>query len=452
MDFKGMKVLICGMARSGVAAANLLLEEGALVTLFDSKPLEQLTETIKQVGTGARIITGRLSDEEVMSHDMVVLSPGVPFDLPFVHKAKALKIPVIGEFELASRFCKAPILAITGTNGKTTTTAMLYEIMRAYNPLSEMVGNVGIAFSERAKNIPADAICIAEVSSFQLETIETFKPKVSAILNFGIDHLDRHGTFENYVNIKARIFENQNEADYVVLNYDNIDCRKLAEKAKAKVLWISRENYELEGVFLKDGTFYLNMHSEIREVLNTNALKIVGVHNYENAMAAILMAHVAGAPLNVISESLKNFSGVSHRMEYVCEIGGVTYYNDSKATNSEAAIKAIESLDKPIILIGGGSDKDDDFTSWIKSFSGKVRKFYILGQVADKLERTCIEQGFCDYKKVDSFEEAVKCAVKEAKSGEVVLLSPACASLDMFKNYEVRGELFKKIVRESARV
>jgi len=449
MDFSDKKILICGMARSGIAAANLLLEEGAVVSISDSKPMDALAEAIAQVSERARIIAGKISDEEVLSHDMLVLSPGVPTNLKYIQKAQAAGIPVIGEFELASRFCKAPIIAITGTNGKTTTTAMLYDIMKAYNPLSEMVGNVGIAFSERAKRIDPEAICVAEVSSFQLETIETFKPKVSAILNFALDHLDRHGTFENYVNIKAKIFENQDESDYLVLNYDNEDCRKLAARAKASVLWFSYENYDIEGIFLKDDAIYLNLNGEIKHILDTCDMIIVGKHNYENAMAAILMSHIIGAPMDLIVENIKRFGGVSHRMEYVCTKNGVAYYNDSKATNPESAIKAIEAIDKPIRLIGGGRGKDSDFNLWIKSFAHKVRKLYIIGEVVEILEQTCRAHGFYDYKKFDSFEEAVKAAIKDSEAGEAVLLSPACASLDMFRDYEERGNLFKKIVNEA---
>ena len=449
MSFKGMKILIIGIARSGIAAANLLFEEGALVTLSDSKPMEVLEDAVKRVYDGVRIVTGQLSDDEVMAHEMLVLSPGVPADLSFIQKARMAGITVIGEFELASRFCKAPIIAITGTNGKTTTTAMLYEIVQAYNPLSEMVGNVGIAFSERAKKIDPKGICVAEASSFQLETIDTFKPKVSAILNFALDHLDRHGTFENYVSIKGRIFENQDESDYLILNYDNEDCRGLAPRAKANILWFSCSNYELEGAFLREGMIYTNINGETKHIFDVNELKVVGNHNYENAMAATLMAHVMGVPMDTIIKNLKSFGGIGHRMEYVCTRNGVMYYNDSKATNPESAIKAVQSMNRQTLLIGGGRAKDSDYNLWIKSFADKVRKLYIIGEASDILEKACLWQNFYDYEKCGSFEEAVYRAIKEAKAGETVLLSPACASYDMFKDYEERGNMFKKIVNEA---
>lgn len=448
MNYKGMKILVCGMARSGVAAANLLYEEGALVTLSDIKAEGELKDEISKVSGDIKIITGKNPDDIVLEQDMLVLSPGIPTNLPYIEKAKNANIPVIGEFELACGFCKAQILAITGTNGKTTTTSMLYEIIKAHNPLSEVVGNIGTAFSEKVKDIDEKAICVAEVSSFQLESIEKFKPKVSAILNFSHDHLDRHGSFRNYVNVKARIFENQDEYDYLVLNYDDIECKELAKRAKAGVLYFSRQNFDIEGIFLKDDAFYLNMNGEAEYLLKTEDLIVVGEHNYENAMAAMLMAYIMGVPISSITESMKKFEGVAHRIEYVRNLNGVTYYNDSKGTNPESAMKAIDAMDKPILLIGGGYDKGSDFSLWIKAFENKVRKFYIIGAVSDILEEACLKEKFYNYEKVKSLEEAVEKAAKEAKDGEVVLLSPACASWDMFKSYEHRGDLFKKIVNE----
>lgn len=444
------KVLVCGMARSGIAAAKLLMEEGASVTISDSKPPEKLEDAISKLPEGVQIIAGKNPDD-VIQYDMLVLSPGVPANLEYIDKARDAGIPVIGEFELASRFCKAPVLAITGTNGKTTTTAMLYDIMKTHNPLSEIVGNIGIAFSEKAKGLDEKCVCVAEASSFQLETIKAFKPKVSAILNFSLDHLDRHGTFENYVNIKARIFENQDEKDYLVLNYDNIDCRKLASRAKAKVLWFSREVYNLDGAFLRDGVFYLNMNGETARVLDTRDLLVVGDHNYENIMAAMIMAYVSGVPIGVITDGVKNFKGITHRLEYVRTVNDVMYYNDSKGTNTESAIKAVEAMNRPIRLIGGGHNKENkasDFAPWVESFKNKVCKLYIIGEVSAMLEEACLAQDFYDYEKVSGLEEALSKAAKEAMSGEAVLLSPACASWDMFESYEHRGDLFKKIVNE----
>jgi len=450
MNFKGMKTLVCGIARSGVAAANLLCDEGAIVSISDIKPMDKLKEEISNIKYDITIITGKNPDldDTVLKQDMLVLSPGIPTGLAYIEKAKSAGIPVIGEFELASRFCKAQILAITGTNGKTTTTSMLYEIMKAHNPLSEVVGNIGTAFSERVKNINEKAFCVAEVSSFQLESIERFKPKVSAILNFSEDHLDRHGSFRNYVNVKARIFENQDESDFLVLNYDDIECKELTKRAKAKVLYFSRKDFNINGVFLKGDTFYLNINGEAKYLLKTADLTVTGTHNYENAMAAIAMAHVMNVPVEIIVASIKKFAGVAHRMEYVRTLNGVVYYNDSKGTNIESAIKAIEAIDKPIFLIGGGCDKGADFSLWVKSFESKVKKLYIIGAVSDILEEACQKQGFYNYEKIKTFEEAVKKASTETKSGEVVLLSPACASWDMFESYEHRGDLFKKIVNE----
>ena len=447
MNFKGMKILVCGMARSGIAAANLLAEEEAEVTLADIKPESELKEAMTMVSRHVRILTGANPDDAlVKGQDMLVLSPGVPTQLGYIQAAKDAGIPVIGEFELASGLCKAPVMAITGTNGKTTTTALLYEIMKAHNPLSEVVGNIGIAFSEKTKGINEKGICVAEVSSFQLETIVSFRPKVSAILNFSEDHLDRHGTFRNYVNIKARIFENQDETDYLILNYDDEECRGLAERAGAKVLYFSRKVCDIDGIFLKDGAFYLSAKGEVTYLLKTTELNIVGNHNYENAMAAMLMAHTMGVPAGSVTDSVKKFKGIAHRLEHVRTLNDVLYYNDSKGTNPESAIKAVEAMDRPILLIGGGYDKGSDFAPWIKTFENKVKKLYIIGAVSDILEKACIEQGFYAYEKIDSFEKAVQRAAAEAEAGEAVLLSPACASWDMFKSYEHRGDLFKEIV------
>ena len=448
MIYKDMKVLVCGMARSGVAAANLLAEEGAYVTLADIKQESELSEAIAMVSPAVKIITGRNPDDLLSEQDMLVLSPGIPTNLEYISKAKAAGIPVIGEFELASRFCKAPIAAVTGTNGKTTTTALLYDIIKEHNPLSEVVGNIGIAFSEKTKSIDKKAICVAEVSSFQLETIESFRPKVSAILNFSEDHLDRHGSFRNYVNIKARIFENQDEFDYLILNYDDIECRALAKNSKTRVLYFSRSNFDIEGVFLQDNAIYLSINGAKTYLLKTDELTIVGAHNYENAMAAMLMAYVLGVPLNMITNSAKKFKGVAHRIEYVRTLNDVIYYNDSKGTNPESSIKAVEAMDRPILLIGGGYNKGSDFTPWIKTFEGRVKKLYIIGEVSDLLEAACKNEKFLAYEKVAGFEEAVIKASKESKEGDCVLLSPGCASWDMFKSYEHRGELFKKIVNE----
>jgi len=450
MDCKNKNILVCGIARSGVAAANLLAEEEANVILADIKPADKLQDMLDKTDKRVKIITGRNPEEEVLKQDLIVLSPGVPADLEYIEKAGAAGVPVIGEFELASCFCKAPIAAVTGTNGKTTTTAMLYEIAKDYNPMSEVVGNIGIAFSEKAKGISAEGICVAEASSFQLETIETFHPKVAAILNLTPDHLDRHNGFKNYVDVKSKIFDNQQQKDFLILNYDDINCRELAERAKSKVLYFSRSIFDIYGIYLKDNIFYLNIDGQSKQLFSVHDLNIVGNHNYENTMAAVLMAYCMGIPMESIIASVKNFHAVAHRIEYVRTVAGVEYYNDSKGTNPESAIKAIEAMDRPIFLIGGGYNKGSDFSLWVKSFKNKVKKLYIIGEVSDILEKTCLNHKFYDYEKIDGFENAVLKAAEEAKNGDVVLLSPACASWDMFESYEVRGELFKTIVNNLA--
>jgi UDP-N-acetylmuramoylalanine--D-glutamate ligase len=345
-------------------------------------------------------------------------------------------------------FLKAPVFAVTGTNGKTTTTALLQKIMHDFNPKSKVVGNIGISFSEEAEGIEKDGFCVAEASSFQLETADTFKPHVAAVLNLTPDHLDRHETFENYMDIKARIFMNQDKNDFLILNYDDENCRKLAEKAKSKTLFFSRQSFAVEGIYLKDNNFYLNIDNEVKPLFNVKELKIVGNHNYENAMAAMLMAYCAGVGSEAIIKSAKEFTAVEHRIEFVREVKGVVYYNDSKGTNPESAIKAIESMDRQVVLIGGGYNKGSDFSLWVQSFDKKVKKLLIIGEVSDILEETCVKYNFHEYERADTFENAVFRASELAQKGDAVLLSPACASWDMFESYEHRGNMFKKLVKE----
>jgi UDP-N-acetylmuramoylalanine--D-glutamate ligase len=447
MDFSNKKVLVCGIARSGVGAANLLSKYGAAVTLSDNKQKDKLKEFLDRVNTDVTVICGRNPVEECLEQDLIVLSPGVPANLEFLNNAREKGIKIIGEFELGYMFCKAPVYAVTGTNGKTTTTALLHTIMRDYNPKAKVVGNIGIAFTEEVEGIEVDGLCIAEVSSFQLETADTFKPHIAAVLNLTPDHLDRHATFENYVDIKARIFMNQDKNDFLILNYDDENCRKLAERATSKVLFFSRSNYSVNGIYLKDNNFYLNVDNKAQCLFSTKELKITGNHSYENAMAAILMAFCAGVDIKSVIQSAKTFEAVEHRIEFVRDVNGVVYYNDSKGTNPESAIKAIEAMDRPIILIGGGYNKGSDFSLWVQAFDKKVKKLLIIGEVSDILEKTCIKYNFHEYERIDTFDAAVKRAGELAEKGDAVLLSPACASWDMFESYEHRGKRFKELVK-----
>ena len=377
--------------------------------------------------------------------DLAVLSPGVPTDLPIVNAMRAAGIQIIGEVELAYSFGKGDVLAITGTNGKTTTTSHHGEIMKIYQEDVFIGGNIGNPYTDAADLMTENTIAVAEMSSFQLETILTFAPKVSAILNFTPDHLDRHHTMEAYVEAKKNIANNQTEDDWCILNYEDPLTREFGKNVKTQVLYFSSQHKLEKGIYLDQGNIIYKNPEEIL-VCHVDELQILGVHNYENVMAAVAMAAVYGVPMDVIRKTIKAFKGVAHRIEYVAEKNGVVYYNDSKGTNPDAAIKGIQAMNRKTVLLGGGYDKDSEYTDWINSFDGKVKKLVLLGQTKEKLARDAEKCGFHDYVFADTFEEAVMMAVEIAKPGEAVLLSPACASWGMFPNYEVRGDKFKEIV------
>ncbi|MDE6357662.1 MAG: UDP-N-acetylmuramoyl-L-alanine--D-glutamate ligase, partial [Eubacteriales bacterium] len=342
--------------------------------------------------------------------------------------------------------CKAPIIAITGTNGKTTTTTLVYEIINSYKK-AYIVGNIGIPFTEKALDMKKEDIAVAEISSFQLETIKNFKPKVSAVLNISPDHLNRHKTMENYILAKERIFENQTDSDFLILNYEDKICKEMANKTKANVLYFSSEREILNGAYLKNDYIHIKCFGKNEKFININNLKILGIHNIENAMASILMAMAMEIPLEIIKQGLINFNAVEHRIEFVCTKNGVDYYNDSKGTNTDASIKAILAMKKPIYLIAGGYDKNADFKEWIKTFENRVKKLILIGEVKEKIAKECKELNFEKFEMADNIEIAVKICYENAKDGECVLLSPACASWDMFKDYEERGNLFKEYIK-----
>lgn len=452
MNFKDKKVIVSGMAKSGVSAALLLKKLGAEVTIQDTKERDKVEKDAEMLERGGvALYLGKNPDDIVLDFDMVVLSPGVPTDLDFIKKAEENKIPVISEIELAYTVCKSPILAITGTNGKTTTTSLLGEIARNFNSNSKVVGNIGIPFSDEVLETSEDAFVVAELSSFQLEKIVTFKPKVSAVLNITPDHLNRHKTLENYILAKERIFENQDENDFVILNYDDSVCRKMKEHTKAKAIYFSREEKLEEGVYADEKSIFIKLKGYDEKVIDIDELKILGGHNVENAMAAIAMAVCADIPMDIIVKTLKGFRAVEHRIEFVEEVNGVEYYNDSKGTNPDAAIKAIEAMKRPILLIGGGYDKKSDFHEWIAKFDGKVKYMAVIGAVSEQIIATAEELGFKNYERAESLEQAVELCYKNAKEGDCVLLSPACASWDMFDSYEQRGRMFKDYVKKLGR-
>ena len=448
MEVKGRKVLVFGAGISGIGAAGLLEANGADVILYDGNEKLDPASLKEQLGekSGAAVLTGKLPQETITSLDMAVLSPGVPTDLPVVLAMKEAGVQVIGEIELAYQFGKGDVLAITGTNGKTTTTSLLGQIMKQARKEVYVVGNIGNPYTAVAGQMTEQAVTVAEISSFQLETIREFRPKVSAILNITPDHLNRHHTMEAYIEAKENIAVNQTEDDFCILNYEDRLLREFGENLRAKVLYFSSQRKLEEGIFLEDGGIVLCLNGQKETICHVDELQILGTHNHENVMAAAAMAYVYGVPAQTIRKSVLSFGGVEHRIEYVAEKNGVAYYNDSKGTNPDAAIKGIRAMKRPTVLIGGGYDKDSEYTEWIESFDGKVKKLILLGQTREKIARDAKKCGFTDYVFADSFEEAVHMAVKEAVSGDAVLLSPACASWDMFPSYEVRGDKFKEIV------
>ena len=447
MDMKNKKVLVFGSGISGIGAGKLLEQVGASVVLYDGKETLDKEVLKAQLGddTKAEIILGELSEEVMETLDLVVMSPGVPTDLPVVLKMRDMGIPIWGEVELAYTYGKGDVLAITGTNGKTTTTALLGEIMKNYKESVFVVGNIGNPYTAAALEMREDSVAVAEMSSFQLETIHEFRPKVSAILNITPDHLNRHHTMEAYIKAKEDIAKNQTKEDTCVLIYEDEVTRKIGENVKANVLYFSSQRKLDRGIYLDDGNIILRQDEEIL-VCNVNELKLLGTHNYENVMAAVAMAAAYGTPMEVIRRTIKEFAGVEHRIEFVREKDGVAYYNDSKGTNPDAAIKGIQAMNRPTVLIGGGYDKDSEYEEWIQAFDGKVKLLVLVGATKEKIAEAAERVGFVSYVMADSFEEAVEKCIEAAEPGDAVLLSPACASWGMFKNYEERGDKFKELV------
>ena len=448
-DLQGKKVLVVGTGISGVAAANLLYEQGAQIVLLESNTKLTPQEIAARFDgkTEYDLILGDLPEKAMDSLDLAVLSPGVPTDLPFVEAMQERGIPIWGEIELAYRCAKGKLIAITGTNGKTTTTALTGAIMREFYKSVFVVGNIGTPYTELATSTTDKSVTVAEVSSFQLETIHKFRPDVSAILNITPDHLNRHHTMECYIETKGRVAQNQTKDQVCVLNYEDEHLRRLAESIPADVFWFSSKQPLQRGIFL-EGEDIIYQDKERIRVCSIHDMKLLGVHNYENVMAAVAIAVHAGVRMDCIRHAVAEFEAVEHRIEYVREVDGVMYYNDSKGTNPDAAIKAVEAMVRPTIVIGGGYDKQSSYEEWIASFGDKVKCLVLLGATADKIEKTAREAGFEKILRAGSLEEAVTLSAKQAEPGDAVLLSPACASWDMFKSYEQRGTLFKEYVNK----
>ncbi len=449
MKIEEQKILVVGTGISGIAATELLLEKNADVALFDgNKELD--TEKLYEKSPVLRnvpLILGELEEAQMKAFSIAVLSPGVPTDIPMVHKMREHGIAIWGEIELAYYFGKGPVLAITGTNGKTTTTALTGEIMKNYFRDVKVVGNIGIPYTSVAAKTTEETVTVAEISSFQLETIHTFAPKVSAILNITPDHLNRHHTMECYIRTKEDITKFQGKEDFCVLNYEDEVLRKFAGECPATVVFFSSKTKLTEGFYLDQENIRYAHDGKDELVINVNDLNLLGRHNYENVMAACAIAVSFGVPMDKIIEVLKSFVAVEHRIEYVTEKRGVKFYNDSKGTNPDAAIQGIRAMNRPTYLIGGGYDKQSEYDEWIESFDGKVKALVLIGQTAEKIEKCAHEHGFMNTVCCKTFEEAIDYCYSHAVSGDAVLLSPACASWGMFKNYEERGRIFKEYVR-----
>ncbi len=444
-----MNILVIGCARSGIGAAKLAIKAGHRVNIYDDKDFNDFSEDVKLMlenlkNLGANLVLGK-NNPYIQDIDQIIISPGVPLDIPIVEYYRKGNVKIIGEFEYATSFCKAPIIGITGTNGKTTTTTLLGQIFKEYNSKSCVVGNIGLAFSEEVENTSDDSIVIAELSSFQLETIDKLTCQISAILNISPDHLNRHDTMENYMAAKYRIFENGDSTAKVILNKDDYELNKLIGKTGKTELLFSLKDPIDNGAYLKDGFLVDNTLGDKFNICHIDELNILGEHNYQNTLAAILIARAYGVPREIIRKVLLEFKGVEHRIEYVNTVSGIKFYNDSKATNTGAAIPGLMAMRSKIRLIGGGLDKHVEFDEWVELFDGRVAKIYIIGETTNQIIETCKRHNFYKYEAFNTFEQAIKTAYNEAEEGECVLLSPACASWDMFPSYEVRGDIFKKM-------
>ncbi len=450
---EGQKCLVVGSGISGIGAVSLLEQFDTDIILYDSN--EKLTkEELEQklpVGSKAVCITGELPREVEESIQTVVLSPGVPTDIPLVNRMRQRGVQIIGEIELGYLAEKGCVVAITGTNGKTTTTTLVGDIMKAHfgETKTFVVGNIGNPYTMETLKTAEDTVTVGEISSFQLETIKTFRPKVSAILNITPDHLNRHHTMEAYAAAKEAIASCQNGNDICVLNYDNEYTRDFAERCPAKVVFFSSKETLKDGYCLKGDKIVKCVDGIAEEWLDIyNDMNLVGMCNVENVMAAIAIAEGMKVPMSTILSVIKQFRAVEHRIEFVATKGGVDYYNDSKGTNPDAAIQGIRAMRKPTILIGGGYDKQSEYDEWIESFDGKVKWLVLIGQTREKIAECARMHGITNIKFADTFEECLKLCTELAESGDAVLLSPACASWGMFPNYEVRGKMFKDYVLE----
>ena len=449
VDINNKRVLVVGLGRSGVASALFLKAQGAQVTVSDAKPQDELGEEIPVLlDHGIAVETGGHGERTFRGQDLIVVSPGVPVDSPPLVQAGALGETVIGEVELAAQFLPGPIIAITGSNGKTTTTTLAGEIVAAGGYPTVVGGNIGTPAISLVEKATSETIVVLEVSSFQLETIQTFRPKVAVVLNVTPDHLDRHRTFAAYTDAKARIFENQQTGDSAVLNADDSTCVGMASRTRAQVFWFSRKKEVNQGAYVHDGRVFSRSDSGQQEIMLASEIPLKGAHNVENVLAAVCVGTLMRCEPERIRKTIRDFKAVEHRLEYVATIRGVEYYNDSKATNVDATIKALESFPANVHIILGGKDKGSDYTLLNDLLRQRVKQAYTIGAAAEKIESQI--KGTVEIAHAETLETAVKRAAAAAQPGDIVLLAPACASFDQFQNYEHRGRVFKEAVRELA--
>ncbi|MCQ2500441.1 MAG: UDP-N-acetylmuramoyl-L-alanine--D-glutamate ligase [Lachnospiraceae bacterium] len=447
MEWSGKKVLVFGSGKSGIGAATLLTKLGANPVIYDgNEKLDPAAILEKLEDKTTKVILGELPEEELKGLDLVIMSPGVPCDIPVVDRFKAAGIKIWGEVELAYQIGKGRVLAITGTNGKTTTTSLLGEIMNDYCSEVYVVGNIGNPYTDAAPLMTEQAVTVAEVSSFQLETIEAFHPEASCITNITEDHLNRHHTMEEYIRVKELIAANQTEEDVCVLNYEDPILREFGKDLRPEVVYFSSLRALDKGIYYQNGEICIADGEKTEVLVKTDDLQLLGLHNYENYMCAAAMALHAGVPKDSVVKTMCAFKGVAHRIEYVCEKNGVKYYNDSKGTNPDAAIKGIQAMNRPTLLIGGGYDKGSTYKEWVNAFDGKVRYLVLIGQTKELIRNDAVACGFPEQNIIfcENLEEAVKTCASLANDGDAVLLSPACASWGQFDNYEQRGDMFRE--------
>lgn len=450
MKLKDKNVLVAGSGKSGISAVNLLKKVKANVTIYDGNENLEKALILSKLDDkrDVEVILGELPEDVIHNTDLMILSPGIAIDAPFVNTVREAGVPIWGEIELAYVIGKGKLAAITGTNGKTTTTALVGEILAAYYEDVKVVGNIGTPYTQTAFDSTDDTVTVAEISSFQLETIHTFKPDVSAVLNITPDHLNRHYTMECYSDVKMSITKNQTKDAPVILNYEDEILRKYASRLHNKIIWFSSKQKLDEGIYLDGKNIVYAGKNGKRVITTTEDTTLVGIHNTENIMAAIGIAINMGVPAEIIKEAIRKFKAVEHRIEYVDSVKDVIYYNDSKGTNTDASIKAIQAMSRPTVLIAGGYDKKVSFDDWAKELDGKIKCLVLLGETSEQIADTVKKYGYDNIIFTESLEEAVQVCYEKSEPGDAVLLSPACASWDMFDCYEQRGDMFKELVKK----